>query len=102
MAKYLAAYERGIAKGKCGAFSLPDKRWHREAIGRLISKRAHDKRGNKYTGETLLRWIEHEACEFASDVAERDAAKFYKSFEPEGCEKWLNEVDMAEEARNVG
>jgi hypothetical protein len=101
-ARYQAAYAAGISRGKCSPWVWPGSKYAEWDLGKIISGHAKDPNGKGYRGEQLLRFIEATAAEFASDVIERKKAQYYFAFEPRGCLKWLNEAEMAEEARRVG
>jgi hypothetical protein len=101
-ARYAAAYAEGVAAGKGGPYAWPETKYAQWDLGKIIATFAKDDAGKKYKGDQLLRWIRWAASAFAKDVTERDVVRFYSSFDPRGCLKWLNEQASAEEARNVG
>jgi hypothetical protein len=100
--RYSSAYEAGIARGKCTPYVWPGTKYAEWDLGKIIKGFAKDPEGVAYRGDQLLRWIEHTAGEFASDVTSRNKSQYYSSFDPRGCLKWLNEDALAEEARRVG
>lgn len=102
LARYQEAYAIGISRGKCGSWVWPGTKYADWDLGKIISGHACDANKKGYRGAQLLRFIEHTACEFASQVIESRKAQYYFAFEPRGCLKWLNEADLAEEARRVG
>lgn len=102
MARYQEAYANGVRRGKAGPWSWPGTKYADWDLGKIIKDHCKDSKGVPYKGDQLLRCIEHNAAEFASDVLERKIAQYYSAFEPRGCLKWLNEAAMLEEARRVG
>ncbi len=100
--RYRNAYAAGISRGKCAPWVWPGTKYAEWDLGKIIAGHAKDPSGKAYRGAQLLEFIEHTAAEFASDVIERKKAQYYNAFEPKGCLRWLNEAEMAEEARRVG
>ncbi len=101
-ARYQAAYAEGVTRGKGAPWVWPGTKYAEWDLGKIIKGHAVDGSQKPYRGDQLLRCIEHTAAEFASSVIAAKKAQYYSAFEPRGCLKWLNEVDMAEEARRVG
>lgn len=101
-ARYQAAYAAGIARGKCSPWVWPGGKYAEWDLGKIIKGHGLDGKQRPYRGDQLLRFIEATAAEFASSVIETKTAQYYSAFEPRGCLKWLNEQDLAEEARRVG
>lgn len=101
-ARYAEAYATGISRGKGTPYAWPGTKYAEWDLGKVIKTFAKDSAKRPYRGEQLLRWIDHTAGEFASDVVAKGTAKFYSAFDPRGCLKWLNEDQQAQEARRVG
>ncbi len=101
-ARYQAAYAAGVTRGKGAPWVWPGTKYADWDLGKIIKGHAVDSNQKPYKGEQLLRCIEATAAEFASSVIADRKAQYYSAFEPRGCLKWLNESDMAEEARRVG
>lgn len=102
MDRYQAAYAAGVSRGKGSPWVWPGTKYAEWDLGKIIKGHAKDPKGHGYRGDQLLRFLEHTAAEFASQVFHDQKSQYYSSFEPRGCLKWLNEQGLAEEARRVG
>ena len=91
--EYQRLYESGIAQGKGAPYVMPEaQRWD---LHKIIDTFGKNREGKPYRGPQLDGWIVHMAREFATQVRGKEA-RFYSSFGPTGCLKFMNEAEVTE------